>query len=358
VENPTVPNADERWVIGSVSCPDHADPFKRVAGFALRAAVTLVALVAAGCTETLDAGSSRPLPVDERNPVLLVNDEPYRNWQGEYAMLLAQGGGTRLAGIIVGTSMPWPDLNSNLAGWQDMVAAARASNMSNIPDPIASVGATLVRPESGDIELTTANRSVGAQAIVDISLNLSPAERPLVVATGGRLTDVADAYLIDRTVRDRVVVVSALGLVSASGGEMGDPNGKMDPWADAIVAARFRYVQVSAYYDQFNDVPASRLPELPINNPFATWIGEKQPSIWSMETAADQVAVAAVGIPGFVVEVERVSAATVIAAGATTGPILEDDPKGSVWLVRQVAGAVARERFWELLLAPTTYGQR
>ena len=35
--------------------------------------------------------------------------------------------------------------------------------------------------------------------------------RPLVVVTGSRLTDVADAYLMDPTVADRVVVVSALG---------------------------------------------------------------------------------------------------------------------------------------------------
>ncbi len=62
------------------------------------------AVVAGGCTETLDAGYNRPsglLPVDERNPIILLNDGAYDNWSGEYAVLLANGGGSPLAGIIV-----------------------------------------------------------------------------------------------------------------------------------------------------------------------------------------------------------------------------------------------------------------
>jgi len=43
---------------------------------------------------------------------------------------------------------------------------------------------------------------------------------------------------------------------------MGIPNGEFDPWADAIVAARYRYIQVNAYYDQSQDIPDSRVAEL------------------------------------------------------------------------------------------------
>ncbi len=142
---------------------------------------------------------------------------------------------------------------------------------------------------------TTPNRSEGARLIVDTSTRLSLPYRPLVVVTGGRLTDVADAYLVDPTVTERVVVVSSLGKTSASGGAMAAPNGEMDPWADAIVTARFRFVQVSAYYDQLTDVPAARLSELP-SNPFGSWIAAKQPKIWNLDEAADQVSIAAVGV--------------------------------------------------------------
>lgn len=316
-----------------------------------------LALAAVGCVETRDLGSTVPhgrLPVDERNPLLLLNDGPDDNWQGEYAVLLANSGGPALAGIVVNTSPGWSDIDANVAGWRGLVAAARASGMAGVPDPTASIGAPLVRPASGQIDETVPNRSEGARLIVETSARLSLPYRPLVVATGGRLTDVADAYLIDRTVTQRVVVVSSIGTTTASGGAMAAPNGEMDPWADAIVTARFRFVQVSAFYDQLTDVPTARLSELPAN-PFGAWIAAKQPKIWDLPVAADQVAAVAVGIPSFATKVERVSAAAPVGAGATAGPDLVADPNGAAWLVTESASADATTRFWKALLDPETY---
>ena len=294
------------------------------------------------------------LPVDERNPILLANDGVTDNWQGEYAVLLANGGGPKLAGIIVNTSGPWPDLDTNIAGWRGLVAAARASGLRDIPDPIASTGPVLCpageRPDRGHV----LNRSEGAQKILDVSAGLSLPYRPLVVVTGGRLTDVADAYLMDPTVTERVVVVSSMGSTTATGAAMGPPNGEMDPWADAIVTANFRFVQVSAFYDQTTDVPTSRLTQLPANA-FGAWIAAKQPSIFNLNQAADQVGVAAVGIPSFVTAVQKVSAPGLIGAGATAGPDLVADPAGPLLLVTQSQGAEATGRFWQLLTDPTTY---
>ena len=318
-----------------------------------------LALVVLSCSETRDLGSTVPhgrLPVDERNPIVLVNDGADDNWQGEYAMLLANAGGSKLAGIVVGASPPWPDIEVNIGGWRGLVSAARASGMGAIPDPVASIGAPLVRPASGQIGDTAPNRSEGARLIVDTSTRLSLPYRPLVVVTGGRLTDVADAYLVDPTVTERVVVVSSLGTKTDSGGAMGAPNGEMDPWADAIVTARFRFVQVSAFYDQLGDVPAARVSELPAN-PLGDWIASKQPKIWSISEAADQVALLAVGIPSFAAAVERVSPAAPVGTGANAGPDLFMDADGPAWLVTESASATATERFWQVLLDPTTYGR-
>ena len=313
--------------------------------------VLALAAGAVSCTETRNLGSSAPhglLPVDERNPIVLANDGADDNWQGEYAILLANSGGPKLAGIIVNTSAPWPDIDANIAGWRGLVAAARAGGLGGLPDPTASIGPALVRPASGKIKDTAANRSEGAHLIVETSARLSLPYRPLVVITGGRLTDVADAYLIDPTVAARVVVVSSLGATTTSGAAMAAPNGEMDPWADAIVTARFRFVQVSAFYDQLTDVPASRLSELPAN-PFGAWIAAKQPKIWDLPEAADQVALAAVAIPSFATEVERVSATALVGAGATAGPDLVTDPNGAAWLVTQNASAEATARFWKAM---------
>jgi hypothetical protein len=318
--------------------------------------VLAVALVISGCTQTYDAGSSGPrgrLPVDARNPMVLVNDGFVDNWQGEYAVLLANDGGPKLAGIVVNTNKDWPDVAANVVGWRKLVAAAIASGLQGIPDPIASVASPLVRPANGDIDATQANRSEGASFIVNESKRLALPYRPLVVVTGGTLTDVADAYLIDRTVVERVVVVSSLGLPTASGAEMALPNGDADPWADTIVVSRFRYIQVSAFYEQKLDVPEARFAELP-DNPLGARIAAKQAGLFSWPPASDQVGVVAVGIPEFVTTVVRVTPTAPTTAGATAGPDLATDPAGSGWLVTECDGAAATARFWELLRALRT----
>jgi hypothetical protein len=135
---------------------------------------------------------------------------------------------------------------------------------------------------------------------------------------------------------------------------MAAPNGEMDPWADAIVTSRFRFVQVSAFYDQLTDVPASRLPDLPANA-LGNWIAAKQPKVWGLPEAADQVAVVAVGIPSFATAVEPVSAGALVGPGATAGPDLVADPDGAARLVTGNASAEATGRFWKALLDPATF---
>jgi len=306
------------------------------------------------CGGKLDAGWDEPkgmLPVDDRNPIVLCNDNYYDNWQGEYAMLLSSTGGPRLAGIVINDSWAWPELDENMAGWRQMVDAAREGGLRDIPDPLASTGPVLVRPSDGSIESTVPNRSEGARFIIEASNRLSLPYRPLVVVTGGRLTDLADAYLMDHTLPERVVVVSSLGSATADGGEMGIPNGEMDTWADVIVAQKFLYVQVSAFYDQKTDVTASLLSELP-NNAFTSWIESKEPDVWSDLVAADQVGVLAVAIPSFVSSVARVVQRV---TGADDIPALSTDPGGPVWLVTEVTGSVGTARFWDMLLDPATF---
>jgi hypothetical protein len=308
------------------------------------------AVVAGGCTQTLDAGhdSHGLLPVDQRNPIILLNDGAYDNWSGEYAVLLANGGGSPLAGIIVNENSAWPDIQTNVGGYRDLVAAARSSGLQNLPDPIASIGAPLVMPASGNIDDTQPNRSEGALLIVATSRQLGLPYRPLVIATGGALTDVADAYLVDPTVTERVVVVSSLGSATSTGGGMGVPNGDGDPWADVIVVSKFRYVQVSAWYDQLTDVTSSSLSALP-DNALGAWIASKQPNLWQWSPASDQVSVLAVGLPAFATAVQRVSATGSVDAGATAGPALATDQSGPDWIVTACDGTAATSLFWKVL---------
>jgi hypothetical protein len=329
-------------------------PYEFLRILALGAHLPLVA----ACGGTLDAGSDEPdesLPVGPENPVILTNDGPSDNWQGEYAVLLAHAGGPPLAGIVVGTGGMWFDLEENLGGWQDLVQRARDSGLTNVPDLTPSVGAALERPSDGDLDATVANDSDGARFIVEKSAELSRPGLPVVIATGGRLTDVADAYLIDRTVTERVVVVASLGTGFSDAEELahlGVPNGELDRWASAIVAQRFRYVQVSAYYDQFGDFPAERLAELP-QNPLCDRIRAKQPEILANPLASDQVGVLALGLEDFALDVKRAS----FAGFELDEPLLAPDAFGSAWLVNASDGAAAAASMWHLLLDPATFPQ-
>jgi hypothetical protein len=151
-----------------------------------------------------------------------------------------------------------------------------------------------------------------------------------------------------------VVVVSSLGILSASGAQMGNPNGIDDPWAATIVAARLRYVQVSAFYDQLGDVPADSVSRLPANR-LGARMAAKQPNLWEWQPASDQVAIVAVGIPSFATEVQRAIAGPPVAAGATAGPDLAIDANGPAWLVTGCDGSAPATRLWELLMDPKTF---
>jgi hypothetical protein len=323
----------------------------------LRATGLFVAAVlpAIGCGGTLDAGADEygPLPVDGRNPVILFGDGFSDNWQGEYAILYASTGRfSSLAGIVVNTSPTWTSLSDQVAGWRAMVAAARKAGLKVDADPIGSTGAALVRPGNGEIDSTVPNHSEGARLILDMSKELAKPFRPLVVITGCRLTDIADAYLMEPDVANRIVVVSALGSVTKTGGLMGVANGEMDTWADRIVAERLRYVQVSTYYDQMTDMPASLLAVLP-DNAFTDWIRAKQ--VWDDLDAADQDAVVAVANPRFLTGSIQVSLQS---SAANKQPPLVADEQGKIQLVTTVDGDVATADFRQMLLNPATYSGR
>lgn len=321
------------------------------------AALPLLALLAVACTETLDAGYDTPhglLPVDHRNPVILLQDDWSGDWLGEYAVLFAHNGGPPLAGIVINASPLWGNLQINVSGWNDLVKAARDSGLTNVPAVTMSAGSPLVRPSDGQILSTTPNHSGGAQKIVDLSLKLATPYRPVVVVSGTSLTDVADAYLIDQTVVDRVVVVAAMGSVAASVGQMGSPNGDMDPWADWIVAQKFQYVQVSAYYDQTTDVTTSEFPNLPANALGQRFMN-KQPNIIQIPPGADQVALLAVALPKFAVAVQRSAPDVTGGFDSKQGPPLRPYPAGNVWVVTQVAGPLAKAQLWQMLLNPETF---
>lgn len=313
----------------------------------------LVALLGA-CNVTLDAGTNR-LPVGPANPVILYQDDWPADWLGEYGALLANDGGPPLIGIVINATKTWGSLSINTSGWKDLVEEATASGLKNIPAVTSSSGAPLTRPANGLIESTTPNRSTGAQLIVDLSQKVATPALPVVVACGTSLTEVADAYLIDPTVVDRVVVIASLGSWSAPRALMVPPNGDLDPWADWIVAHKFRYVQVSAFYDQTQDITDDQVDDLP-DNALGMRFKKKRSSLLSVPAAADQVALLVMALPGFATAVERVGPDPSAAFEAGKGPPLDANAFGNAWVVSAIDGRRASERLWRMLLDPHVFG--
>lgn len=323
---------------------------RQSASLARCTAVLVAVFSAAGCGGTLDVGENTEdgLPVAADNPVFVLNDSTQDNWQGEYAFLLARVGGPAVAGIVVSTGGIWTDLDANTLGWEQLTAALRDSGFRDVPEPLSSLSSPLQRPNDDDVDATVANDSPGARFIAEESKRVfASTGKRVVLAVGGRFTDVADAYLIDPTVTERVVVVASAGSDLDGDGtraEIGRPNGEMDPWAVEIVIRKFIYVQVAAHYDQLLDVPDERVSDLP-ENPLGMWISEKRSEIARNPLAADQVSVLAAGLPGFTTQHVRVSPSTELGPV----PMLETDAEGSDYLVRTVDGAAATRRFWQLL---------
>lgn len=317
-----------------------------------RAALLLpLALVQTACSGQLDAGYDVPhgsLPVDERSAMVVINDGARDNWQGEYAALLAASTPLRLVGIVVNATFEYPSLETNLSGFSDLVAAARESGMKDVPDPVGSNGPALVRPKSERIEDTTPNGSPGAQLIIDAAKRWGTIAHPLAIATGGALTDVADAWLLDPTLAERAVVVASLGMAEGSGARTSNPNGGRDEWATHIVTSRLRFVQVNSYYDQLADFPDARLAELP-KNAFGDWIAAKSADILDLIQACDQVSVLAAALPWFAQDVSHLR---IDDADLT---LLDSDPQGPIWYVRRGDSDRAREQVWAALTNPNTF---
>lgn len=280
--------------------------------------------------------------------MVVVNDGARDNWQVEYATLLAATTPLRLVGIVVNEAAEYPSLETNLSGYSELVAAARGSGIEGLPDPVGSSASAFVRPTSERIEDTAPHGSPGAQLIVEAARRWGTAVHPLTIATGGALTDVADAWLLDPTLAERAVVVASLGAPEGDGARTTGPNGDRDAWATFIVVSRLRFVQVNSYYDQLVDFPDARVTELP-QNAFGDWIAAKRPDILDLTRACDQVSVLAAALPWFAQDVTRVR----ISDDDLT--LLDLDPQGPIWHVTGSDMDRAREQLWGALTNPDTF---
>jgi hypothetical protein len=311
------------------------------------------------------------LPYDRTCPVIHDNDTVIDVYTEDYLMALASAGDIRLEGLITSSSIqpyniyvPEYDFESDLPisptrlnfvkNRAHGVKLARASGFQNIPDPIIGIKGHLEKPVSGRIEDTQPHNSPGTRLIIEHARQATQ-DKPLVLVMGGTLSVAADAYLLDPTVADRMVIAWLGGDVDS----MGDYNGAADWWSAFIVAQRLRLVQFPNG-QAMPLVPRSRLVELP-DRPLRQWLIEKRhPRQVAHEYDGDGQPAVALMRPDYVLEMKRKSFShwgmnTGTAVPTEPIPYFKDDDEGNIWVVTRADQSVGTEEWWRAMKNPTAW---
>jgi hypothetical protein len=227
------------------------------------------------------AESPLNLSIESRQPVIYDNDGVVESgYNDQYIMALASAGRINLRGMITTGSYgeeartppfsPYPE-DALVAERQWIIDVARRSGMRNIPNAIAgpTVSFDSRKPASGIIEHTMPIGSPAGWLIVR-EARAASRQRPLVVVMGGQATAVADAYLLDPSIADKMLVLWGAGNKRKDGDLDGaEFNMTVDAWAGYIASQRLPLVlfPYSPDGDGTNDpkpyTPKSRLWELP-----------------------------------------------------------------------------------------------
>lgn len=300
------------------------------------------------------------LPYDKSCPVVYDNDSAEDMYTDEYLMALASAGEISLRGII-GSSGGWreprsPDpaaiFEKDAALRAAMVAKARRSGMTNIPEPVRGADRALVKPDSGLIEDTVPAGCAGAQLIVREARKASEA-KPLVLVMGGVSTVAASAYLMDPSISNHMVLAWMGGIRE---NEMKNFNDTVDRWATYIVLQRLRIVMFGSVADHAPYVPKRQLAELP-DTELRQWMIEKELPHVNLPGEHDYDAPPAISLmrADYILAAKRKS----FSHNDENGDMyLKDDRQGNVLVITRANQANATAEWWRALKNPAAYASR
>jgi hypothetical protein len=203
--------------------------------------------------------------VDGDNPVVYDNDWWFDTPDKNYLWARASLGQANLRGNIVTRDLwDWKKgyhytLQQGMEDAEKSIAIARRSGLRNIPDPVPGCDRAFEKPATGLTKDTEVIPSAGSELIV-AEARRATRDKPLLVFVGGPLNTVANAYLSDPSIAERMVVFMT---------DLRGYNGQ-DPWANYIVAKHCRLVNYGAHvwWPQRPEppvMPLERFTDLPQN---------------------------------------------------------------------------------------------
>jgi inosine-uridine nucleoside N-ribohydrolase len=244
------------------------------------------------------------------------------------------------------------------AGGLEEWTAAIASGFpeSLVPPPMKVFKGRLVKPESGRIEDTVPIHVPAASAIVSVVRGSASPENPLIVCCGGQLTTVADAYLQDPEIADRIVVCFIGGRPD------GSPNYNewADGWATEIVMTKLKVVifpvepVMSAVCPL---VPKARLASDLPTSPFTKRLIAKMHPTHNLpgDHDADGGVVVCVLNQGYATAVQRKSVTGGTNYDGHIVPVLANHPNGNIWMITAVNQPLGTATWWETMADPVVW---
>jgi inosine-uridine nucleoside N-ribohydrolase len=198
--------------------------------------------------------SQHELPLYKDSPVIYDNDDHRDVYTDEYLLALSSIGEVDLKGVI--TTYSPNEYPNFVEGRKQIMDLAIKSGLKHLPELFSGTNRKLDRPDNNKIEDTKPLDIDGSHFIVKIARKCS-SSKPLVIITGGQLTSVANAYLIDPSIADKVVVMGVFGANNI------DYNAGLDAWAWTIILAKFRTVAIPIGPSDNRGVVYMKPPKVP-----------------------------------------------------------------------------------------------
>lgn len=223
--------------------------------------------------------------LDQTNPVIYDNDMVEDTPEDEFLWLKAHNGEVNLVGNIITRDMDKcttgtckRTMQFSVTEFDRAIKIARSAGLSTVPEPVLGADAILRRPASGRIEDTQYKISVGSELIIREAKKASAA-KPLIIFVGGQATTVANAYLKDPSIAERIIVFHVYGHYDRY--NVPTSYNTQDPWSAYVVMKKIRYINFTGdlrswYWRPVKNVNLTQsminsLPNNPLANALKTW---------------------------------------------------------------------------------------
>jgi hypothetical protein len=287
--------------------------------------------------------------------VFYDNDEASDVYTDEYLYALQQTGEIELLGVSTSTSIGPVNKYVREKGYWRMyydrqagIKAAGESGFINLPVTWKGPLGHIAKPPEGRIVDSKPLFSEAAVELIRL-VNELPEDETLLILAGGPLTMMADAYLQDSAIADKILI----GWVGGNMDDVPDYNAWADPWAAFICMSKYNMILVPFVLDECPDVTGDLIKEKLPESKLTDWMYNKNHHVLSGSQKGHDVDVPpiiAVLYPDYILNSFRAS----VSGWKKTGfeewfydvPAISEDPSGNLLYLKRRDGEKGTMHYW------------